>query len=619
MPVGSRKLRCFAVSCLLASALCWADEPSTIAANQNRVPAGKLENGVLTIRLELRSGMWHPEAEDGPTLFVQAFGEEGKVAQIPGPLVRVPTGTTIQATVKNSLKVKAIVYGLHSRPGDAKDNFELKPGESRDLSFPAGEPGTYFYYARTSPDYPERPPLREDAQMNGAFIVDDPRDPSPDRVFVIDTMFVKGEVFHPTIEVLSINGKLYPYTEPLEYTEGETVRWRVLNVGISEHPMHLHGAFYQLLSVGNAEKETKYPAGERQSVVTQDMQPAHTMMMEWKPPHEGRWLFHCHFHAHISQEERVPVMIENIDAAPPKHEHQDMMMSDMAGLVLTINVKPRAEKKPVASTVTPRKLDLVIEPTAEQGKTPAFACSVRDGKKLVASQEKAMGPPIVVTRGEPVEITVLNHLQVPTTIHWHGIELESYYDGVMGGGAGSQMTPAVAPGEIFVAKFTPNRAGTFIYHTHTATPEQLSGGIYGPLIVLEPGEPYDQEHDRVFVVSSRDADFYAKRLTLNGAEKPADITMQRGATYRIRVINIAPELMADLSLAAGDRPTTWRAVAKDGADLPMRMKVASEASLHITSGETYDFEYVPEISGELQLKVKNKLNDAYVAAKITVQ
>src|SRR4029077_15816230 len=43
-----------------------------------------------------------------------------------------------------------------------------------------------------------------------------------------------------------------------------------------------------------------------------------------------------------------------------------------------------------------------------------------------------VGNPLVLTRGEPAEIKVVNRLKEPTTVHWHGIELESYYDGVPG-------------------------------------------------------------------------------------------------------------------------------------------------------------------------------------------
>jgi FtsP/CotA-like multicopper oxidase with cupredoxin domain len=192
------------------------NRPEQIVANQNRVPAGQLENGVLTLHLELRSGAWHPEAEDGPVLFVQAFGEAGHPAQIPGPLMRMPVGTTVHVTVTNNLNMKATVFGLNTRPGDTKTGAELAPGESRELNFAAGVPGTYYYWARTSPEVPGKQPRLADAQLNGAFIVDPPGPVPPDRIFVIDQMMPPADVLHSDFEVVTINGKSYPYTEPLQ-------------------------------------------------------------------------------------------------------------------------------------------------------------------------------------------------------------------------------------------------------------------------------------------------------------------------------------------------------------------------------------------------------------------
>jgi manganese oxidase len=160
----------------------------------------------------------------------------------------------------------------------------------------------------------------------------------------------------------------------------------------------------------------------------------HTMMMEWKPEHAGRWLFHCHFQDHISTDERVPnftLASASPSLAPvqptnqPQHDAMPTM-NDMSGLVLTVNVKPAptSVQRPAAE-VAVHKLDLVIESTATSGQSRTFSCSVREGKKIVVSEDRAMGPPIVVTRGELTEITVLNHLDAPTTIHWHGLELDS--------------------------------------------------------------------------------------------------------------------------------------------------------------------------------------------------
>ena len=625
MPIPSRTLWCLVLLCAFAAVtLAQPSALETIVANQNRTPAGKLDGGVLTLNLELRNGAWHPEAEDGPVLFVQAFGEVGRPAQIPGPLVRIPAGTTLQVKVRNKLSMKATVYGLNTRPGDSKAGIELAPGESRDLSFVAGAPGTYFYWARTSTEFLDRPPVFADAQLNGAYIVDPPGSVPPDRVFVIDAMVSRADVLHQKFEVVTINGKSYPHTEPLEYTAGETVRWRVINTSFGEHPMHLHGSFYQLLSLGDFESDTAYPEGERQWVVTEDLRKGHTMMMEWKPEHVGRWLFHCHFHAHISAGDGIPMLVSDGKSKPatnphPVHDAMDSM-KDMAGLVMSINVKAAAGNTPVRATAAnPHKLDLIIEPIAAMGTSRTFSCSVREGKKIVASEDKSMGPPIVVTRGEPTEITVLNHLAEPTTIHWHGIELDSYYDGVIGGGAGNQVTPAIAPGGNFTARFTPNRAGTFIYHTHDPGPDQLSGGVYGALIVLEPGQSFDPDHDKLLVLGTRENVFEATRITINGAEAPGPLVLRRGTKYRLRLIDIAPNLSANFQIGSKEIPATWQAVAKDGAKLPARLATSSDATLHIASGETYDFDFQPDVAGEIPLQVENAVNKIKLQAKIVVQ
>ncbi len=644
MPKLSYLVPIAALLCLVAATRAFpADQ---ILANQNRTPAGKFENGVLNVQLEIRTGTWHPEAEVGPELYVQAFGETEHPAQIPGPLLRMAEGTTVHATVTNKLKIKATVYGLSTRPADPSLGVEIPAGESREFKFIAGAPGTYYYWARTTDVLTIRgrtliQPVRADAQLNGAFIVDPAGPVAPDRIFLINSMFVEADVVQGGLEVMSINGKSYPYTEPLEYTAGEKIRWRVINPSVAEHPMHLHGSFFQLLSFGNFAGDTSYGAADRQSVVTQALQGGTTMMLEWTPSHAGRWLFHCHFHYHVSSDERLPVWTRTApeqyaDDEPPaqtavRHEETSGTaamrgMKDMAGLILTINVKPTASATPPpAFNRAARKIDLLIEPgaaseaTAKNAKFHIFSCALHEGKNVATSDEKSVAPPLVLTRGEPVEISVVNHLAAPTTIHWHGIELDSYYDGVIGGGIGDQLTPAIQPGATFIARFTPNRAGTFIYHTHAADPRQLTGGLYGALIVLAPGETYDPTHDRLLVIGSHDPSFYTKHITLNGTEEFTPSPFDHTATYRLRVINMAPNLSATLQLGTADHLARWRPISKDGADLPSRLSIPGNAQLHIASGETYDFEFRPTTSGPLPIQVENNLNQSKLTATLVVQ
>src|SRR6516225_6346660 len=96
-------LLCFAVTCLVPGVMFAQGTTDDIFANQNRAGAGTLVNGVLSVDLEIRKGRWHAEAEDGPPLFVQAFGEAGKASQIPGPMLRMPEGTTLHVKVTNTL------------------------------------------------------------------------------------------------------------------------------------------------------------------------------------------------------------------------------------------------------------------------------------------------------------------------------------------------------------------------------------------------------------------------------------------------------------------------------------------------------------------------------------
>ena len=90
-------------------------------ANDNRVPAGTLRDGVLTVRLVAQRATWYPEGEKGCGITLYAFAEEGKTAQIPGPLLRVTTGTEVRVTVRNALSVPVGVWGLRDPSRSARD------------------------------------------------------------------------------------------------------------------------------------------------------------------------------------------------------------------------------------------------------------------------------------------------------------------------------------------------------------------------------------------------------------------------------------------------------------------------------------------------------------------
>jgi FtsP/CotA-like multicopper oxidase with cupredoxin domain len=233
------------------------------------------------------------------------------------------------------------------------------------------------------------------------------------------------------------------------------------------------------------------------------------------------------------------------------------------------------------------------------------------------------GPVIVLTRGEPVEITLVNRMTESTAIHWHGIELESYFDGVPGyGGQAGNLAPPVAPGQSFVAKFTPPRAGTFIYHTHWHKDEQLAGGLYGPLIVQEPGERYDPVTDHIVIIGLNGVVRENERepFALNGSATPAPIVMRSGVPNRLRLINITTHGV-NLTAFILNRfeATTWKPLAKDGATLPAGQTAPRPARQLVAVGETYDFEFQPPRSQTLWLEVRRGNGEWVLQAPINLR
>jgi FtsP/CotA-like multicopper oxidase with cupredoxin domain len=203
-----------------------------------------------------------------------------------------------------------------------------------------------------------------------------------------------------------------------------------------------------------------------------------------------------------------------------------------------------------------------------------------------------------------VAITIRNFVRWATSVHWHGVELESYYDGVPHfSGDSRARTPYIEPGGSFVARFSPPRAGTFAYHSHFNDYIQLATGLYGALIVLDKGQKLDPAVDHTFVVSRDGPDDEKDPVLLNGAIQPAAETWRAGVVHRVRIIGITPASVARVRLLRSVEPVVWRAIAKDGADLPPPAATRRPADFMLSPGETFDFEIVPE-PGELRLEVE---------------
>jgi FtsP/CotA-like multicopper oxidase with cupredoxin domain len=140
-----------------------------------------------------------------------------------------------------------------------------------------------------------------------------------------------------------------------------------------------------------------------------------------------------------------------------------------------------------------------------------------------------------------------------------------------------------------------------MYHVHSEPGHQLSQGLYGAFVVLEPGQTWDPETDHIFLLGSlgRGIDPPA---AVNGQREPIPIELRAGQTHRLRFMHISPDDDKRVRLLAGEELVTWRPVAKDGADLPDEQVRDVAAALRIHVGETYDFLWTPG-AGEYTLRV----------------
>jgi FtsP/CotA-like multicopper oxidase with cupredoxin domain len=172
------------------------------------------------------------------------------------------------------------------------------------------------------------------------------------------------------------------------------------------------------------------------------------------------------------------------------------------------------------------------------------------------------GPVIRVGQGERVTRRFVNELPQASSVHWHGIRSDNAMDGVAG-----LTQDAVEPGQSFDYDFIAPDAGTYWFHAHNRSVEQVARGLYGALIVDEPDAP-DVDRDEVLVLddwlldpktAQIDAEFEAPHdrshagrrgnfIATNGRSDFA-LSVKRNERLRLRLINAANARIFELGLA----------------------------------------------------------------------
>ncbi len=160
------------------------------------------------------------------------------------------------------------------------------------------------------------------------------------------------------------------------------------------------------------------------------------------------------------------------------------------------------------------------------------------------------GPTLEFTEGEQAVIHVTNNMKMETSVHWHGILLPNFQDGVP-----YLTTPPILPGTTFTYTFPIIQSGTYWYHSHTMLQEQ--SGVFGSIVIQPKKKQFDYDSEMVVMLSDWTN------------ENPKDVlrTLKRGTEwYNIKKGTATPLNQVIARGALGAQVDFWRQ-RMEGADI----------------------------------------------------
>ncbi len=271
----------------------------------------------------------------------------------------------------------------------------------------------------------------------------------------------------------------------------------------------------------------------------------------------------------------------------------------------------------VVSAAAP--LDLIAQPVSVQ-----ILPEGDPATPMLGFNGSTPGPVLRVRQGEIFDIRFLNQIDDGSAVHWHGLRIDNAMDGVPG-----LTQDVVEAGAEFAYRFRAPDAGTFWYHSHNRSWEQVAKGLYGPLIVEEQSPP-DVDHDVIVMIDDW-------RLTEDGTLADGfenmhdqahqgrlgnyarvlfepDTSVRLGDRVRLRLINVATDRIFPIELEGIDSKT----VALDGMPLSDPQEVSDlvlapaqrfDIIADVTSAETIAFIFPtrdePYLLGEIPVEGEN--------------
>jgi FtsP/CotA-like multicopper oxidase with cupredoxin domain len=216
--------------------------------------------------------------------------------------------------------------------------------------------------------------------------------------------------------------------------------------------------------------------------------------------------------------------------------------------------------------------------TGPKNGEPDFRTTLTAAKKgdAWAFNGRVPGPELRVREGDLVEVTLVNRdIDDGITIHWHGVDVPNAEDGVAG-----VTQDAVMPGERYTYRFRAEQLGTFWYHSHQVSSEQVRRGLYGAFVIERPAFEGNRI-DETAIVHDFDG-----RPALNDDTGLVRRAVDPGTEVRLRLVNSnnAPEQVTLTGVP-------FRVLAIDGTDLNGPQQIEGR-TIELGGGARYDLAFV---------------------------
>lgn len=260
---------------------------------------------------------------EGKRMVAKAYGFNGGS---PGPTLVFTKGDTVEITVQNNLPEPTAVHfhgvilpnAMDGVP-DVEPTPKIQPGQSFTYRFTVQQEGTHIYHSHVDSAkqdllglagglifLPERemgPKVDRDVvyflnewmlpqDKKPEDIKDLPRTGSP--VDTVNSVTAMPDWTSMAFNFFTMNGRSRPSTTPLEVKMGQRVRLRFFNIGMTAHPIHLHGQDFLLV-----EQDGNRVAPDNQAQLnTIPVAPGQTVAVDFYAVNPGNWPLHCHLAHH---------------------------------------------------------------------------------------------------------------------------------------------------------------------------------------------------------------------------------------------------------------------------------------------------------------------------------